>query len=100
MVRVSAGEFGREVGRYQDMALTQPVIVTRNGRDRTVMISVEEYNRLKRRDRRVLVAWELPSEQLEAIRRVEPPAEANDVHSVAFGRNISNINYLSGTLCL
>ena len=77
MVRVTAGEFGREVGRYQDMALTQPVIVTRNGRDRTVMISVEEYNRLKRRDRRVLAAWELPSEQLEGIRRTEPAPEAN-----------------------
>jgi hypothetical protein len=32
MVRVTAGEFGREVGRYQDRALTQPVIITRNGR--------------------------------------------------------------------
>jgi hypothetical protein len=32
MVRVTAGEFGREVGRYQDLALTQPLIITRNGR--------------------------------------------------------------------
>jgi hypothetical protein len=29
--------------KYQDAALTQPVVVARNGRDRTVMISVEEY---------------------------------------------------------
>jgi hypothetical protein len=36
------------------MALTQPVAVTRNGCERTVMISAEEYPRLKRRDRRVL----------------------------------------------
>jgi len=36
--------------------LTRPVIVTRNRRDRTMMISVEEYNRLKRRDRRALAA--------------------------------------------
>ena len=47
MVRVTAGEFGREVGRYQDLALTQPVIITRNGRDRTVN------HRLRRRDRQV-----------------------------------------------
>ena len=60
MVRVTAGEFGRAVGRYQDMALSQPVLVTRNGRDRTVMISVEEYHRLKRRDRRVLAPSEFP----------------------------------------
>jgi len=76
MVRVTAGDFGREVGRYQDLALTQPVIITRNGRDRTVMISVEEYHRLKRRDRQVLAAWEFSPEDLEAIRRSEPPAEA------------------------
>ena len=34
--------------------MTQPVAVTRNGRERTVMISAEEYHRLKRRDRQVL----------------------------------------------
>jgi PHD/YefM family antitoxin component YafN of YafNO toxin-antitoxin module len=51
MIKVSAAEFQRNIGRYQDMALVQPVAVTRNGRERTVMISVEEYQRLKRRDR-------------------------------------------------
>ena len=49
MIRVTSTEFSKEVGRYQDSALTQPVVVTRNGRDRTVMISSEEYQRLKRR---------------------------------------------------
>ena len=55
MIKVSAAEFQRNIGRYQDMALVQPVAVTRNGRERTVMISVEEYHHLtKRRDRQVL----------------------------------------------
>jgi prevent-host-death family protein len=75
-VRVTAGDFGREPGRYQDVALTRPVIVTRNGRDRTVMISVEEYHRLKRRDRRVLGIEDFSEEQIEAIRRSEPPPES------------------------
>jgi len=48
MIKVSAAEFQRNIGRYQDAALVQPVAVTRNGRERTVMISVEEYYRLKR----------------------------------------------------
>jgi PHD/YefM family antitoxin component YafN of YafNO toxin-antitoxin module len=43
MIRITSTEFGKEVGRYQDAALSQPVVVTRNGRDRTVTISVEEY---------------------------------------------------------
>jgi PHD/YefM family antitoxin component YafN of YafNO toxin-antitoxin module len=68
MIRVSSTEFGKEVGRYQDMALAQPVVVTRNGRDRTVMISADEYMRLKRRDRRVFVTGELPDDMAEAIR--------------------------------
>ena len=71
MIRVSSTEFGREVGRYQDAALSQPVIVTRNGRDRTVMISAEEYHRLKRRDRQVFATGEMPEEMVEAVRSSE-----------------------------
>lgn len=45
--RVPATEFSKELGRYQDEALSKPVIVTRRGRDLVVMISAEEYRRLK-----------------------------------------------------
>jgi PHD/YefM family antitoxin component YafN of YafNO toxin-antitoxin module len=71
MIRVSSTEFSKEVGRYQDAALSQPVVVTRNGRDRTVMISIEEYQRLKRRDRQVFAAGEAPEEIVEAVRNSE-----------------------------
>jgi prevent-host-death family protein len=67
MIRVTSTEFSKEVGRYQDSALTQPVVVTRNGRDRTVMISAEEYQRLKRRDREVFATGELPAAIVEAV---------------------------------
>lgn len=70
-IRVSSTEFGKEVGRYQDVALSRPVIVTRNGRDRTVMISAEEYARLKRRDRQVLAVGEMPEAMLDAIEHSE-----------------------------
>ena len=56
---------------YQDVALYQPVIVTRDGCDLTVMISVEEYRRLKRRDRQVFAAGALPDELIEAVRGSE-----------------------------
>jgi Antitoxin Phd_YefM, type II toxin-antitoxin system len=71
MIRVSSTEFGKEVGRYQDLALSQPVVVTRNGRDRTVVISADEYRRLIRRDRRVFAAGELPDGIVDAISRAE-----------------------------
>jgi hypothetical protein len=62
-------------GAKGDAALSQPVIVTRNGRDRTVMISAEEYLRLKRRDRQVFAAGELPEEIIEAVRNSEMAAD-------------------------
>ena len=76
MIRVSASEFSKEIGRYQDVALTQPVMVTRNGRDRTVLISSEEYQRLKRRDREVLGLEDFTEEDIEAVRRAEPSPES------------------------
>jgi prevent-host-death family protein len=74
-VRVTAAEFQRNIGRYQDMALTKPVAITKNGRERTVLISADEYERLKRRDRQVLLAEELTEEEIEAISKAEVPAE-------------------------
>ena len=76
MIKVGAAEFQRNIGRYQDLALTQPVAVTRNGRERTVVISTEEYNRLKRRDRQVLGLDDFTEEMIEAIAKAEPPEEA------------------------
>ena len=74
-MNVPAAEFQRNIGLYQDKALSEPVFVTRNGRERTVLISVEEYSRLKRRDRQALLVEELSAEELEAIARTEMAAE-------------------------
>ncbi len=76
MVRISAGELQRQWGRVQDLALAAPVTVTCNGRDRMVLLSTEEYNRLKRRDREVLGLGEFANADIEAIAAVEPSAAA------------------------
>jgi len=73
MVKVSAAEFQRNIGRYQDLALTQPVAVTRNGRERTVMISIEEYRRLKRRDRQVLSLDDFSEADIAALETTRAP---------------------------
>jgi len=73
--RVSSAEFQKNIGRYQDVALTQAVTITRNGRERTVMISAEEYQRLKRRDREVLGLDDFTQADVDLIRRAEPPRE-------------------------
>ncbi len=76
MRRVSATEFQKKVGLYQDMALIEPLTVTRNGRAKIVVLSAEEYHSLKRRDREVLRVEDLSAQDLEAIASAAPPAEA------------------------
>jgi prevent-host-death family protein len=71
MITVSSAEFQRNFGTYQDRALTEPVAITRNGRERLVVVSAEEYRRLKRRAREVLPVEALSDAELEAIARSE-----------------------------
>jgi PHD/YefM family antitoxin component YafN of YafNO toxin-antitoxin module len=76
MVRVSSGDLQRKAGYIQDLALVGPVTITNNGRDRLVMMSIEEYRRLKRRDRQVMGLEDFTEADLESIRNAEPPPEA------------------------
>jgi prevent-host-death family protein len=77
MLTVSAAEFQRNFGRYQDEALKQPVSITRNGRDRLVVLAVEEYQRLKRRDRVARKVTEMSAAELEALGNTEMDARHN-----------------------
>ena len=71
MITVSAAEFQRHFGRYQDEALVQPIAITRNGRERLVVLSTEEYRRLRRRSREVLRAGDLTDAELDAIAKTD-----------------------------
>ncbi len=70
-VTVSAAEFQRHAGRYLNKALTRPVAVTHNGRERLVVLSAEESRRLRRRSREVLRAGDLTDADLDAIAKTE-----------------------------
>jgi prevent-host-death family protein len=71
MITVSAAEFQRHFGRYQDVALVHPVAITRNGCERLVILSSEEYRRLTRRSRGVLRAGDLTDAELDQIAKTE-----------------------------
>ena len=45
-MRISAAEFVRQFGRRCDDALAEPVIITRNGHDRLVLMSCAKYREL------------------------------------------------------
>lgn len=47
MKRVPTADLIRNFGVHSDLALSIPIIVTKNDRDRLVLISIEEYEKLK-----------------------------------------------------
>jgi prevent-host-death family protein len=73
MSTVTSAEFQWNMGLYQDKALAEPVTITENGREEFVLLSIGEYRRLKRRDRRVFAAEDLTPEQIEALEKAEMP---------------------------
>lgn len=72
-MRVSSAEFIKNYGSLTDKALGEPVTITRNGRDRLVLLSAQEYARLKKRDRRVVATGELTEAEIDAISKSVMP---------------------------
>lgn len=66
-VVATAGELVRSFSHFSDVALARPVVVTKNGRPRNILISVEEYERLKRRDQLAFRAADTPDRFLAEI---------------------------------
>ena len=60
-MKVTTADFIKNFGQLSDKALSEPVTITKNGRDRLVVLSVDEYERLKRRDRQVIRAADAPA---------------------------------------
>ena len=89
MQRITTREFQRNFERFQDDALRAPLSITFNGRERLVLLSVEEYARLKRRDREALFVEELSEAEIAAIRRAEPsPDAAQYDHELTVARGV------------
>jgi prevent-host-death family protein len=72
-VKITSTEFQQNVGRYQDAAMKEPVTITKNGRDHTVLVSADLFNAILkgRIARRV---EELDDETIKAIASAEVPA--------------------------
>lgn len=76
---VPASEFARNFGRYREHALTGDIVrVSSHGRVVGGYLSAKElehFERLKRREREVLVVGELPDDVVEDITAAEYDAE-------------------------
>ena len=72
LLEVSAKEASSRFGYYTDEAMLRPVGIQRHGQTRIVMISLNEYERLLRRDRQVILTKDLDDDTLNAILTAEP----------------------------
>jgi hypothetical protein len=81
-IRVTASEFQKAFGAMSDTALREPVTITKQGRDHLVVLAADEYQRLKRRDRRVHATNELPDAWMEATRNAQMDARHNHLNAL------------------
>jgi len=69
IITITSAELQRNFGKYQDAALTNAISITRNGRERIVMLSADEYRRMKRRAREAVRTSDLSEADMQAIAR-------------------------------
>ena len=63
----TTGELVRKFSRYSAIAQDSPVVITKNGQPRNVLISIGEFERLKTRDQQAFLAADTPEEFLAEI---------------------------------
>jgi prevent-host-death family protein len=66
---VALAEISKNFGAYQDAATREPVIVTEDGRPRTVLVAYEHYVRLTMEHRHPASATELSEAEITAVER-------------------------------
>ncbi len=78
---VPSGELQKQFGRYSEEAMIRPVGVSRNGRVRFVMGPVDEYERLRRREKIAGRTEDLDDDTLEALRVVQPGSGSEEAEA-------------------
>jgi len=66
-IRVTASEFQQNFGALSAQARSEPVVITQHGQDALVVLSAEEWRRLRRNDRHVGLTVDLEPELIEAV---------------------------------
>jgi len=76
MAKGPSGKFQKEFGHYRTVAHREAVTVTSHGRDDVVLLSAQEYQRLRGLERRSMPVFELSAAEVSALEAVPIPAEA------------------------
>ncbi|HZL00594.1 MAG TPA: type II toxin-antitoxin system prevent-host-death family antitoxin [Caulobacteraceae bacterium] len=75
---VTSAQFQKSFGRYREAALKAPVTITNHGRESLVLMAADEYQRLRRRERRVMGLDDFTEADLAAIEASQAPPQAAD----------------------
>jgi prevent-host-death family protein len=75
MQRFTSLDLQRNTARVQEAAMREPVTLSYHGRDRLVILSIDEFERLKRRDKAVIAMEEMPEEFVRALEEPHFDAE-------------------------
>ena len=71
----SASEVQKNFGVYHDRALSEPIRVTKYGRETVYIVSAKAYHEMKRAQRDAIAAADLTDAELALIEAAEIPAE-------------------------
>jgi hypothetical protein len=74
-MRVSSAQFLKEYGKLSDHALLEPITITRNGRDRLVLVSTTMFEELRNASIRTGATEALDDWEITAISQAEVPAK-------------------------
>ena len=67
LINTDATDFAKRAGFYQDEAIRNPVVISRNGRPKTVLVAYHAFLRLRERDRRSFAVDDIPDDIADAI---------------------------------
>ena len=74
MPTINASEFQKRVGEFSDIARREPVTVTRHGRASLVLISAEDYERLRlieKRSTKAIKVADLSAATIDVMRKAD-----------------------------
>ena len=77
MNRVTSNEFQKKFASYKAKAHREAVVITSHGQDDVVLISVDEYERLRQLDQQAVYAHELPETVINELGTAPIPEETH-----------------------
>lgn len=72
---VSASDVQKNFGTYHDRAMSEPVRVTKYGRETVFIVSAQTFHQMKQAQREAITSADLSDDEMALIEAAEIPAE-------------------------